>query len=237
MVNELPLRERKKLRTREALVETALALFSEKGFGAVTLDELVAAVEVSKRTFFRTFSSKEDVALAPEKELWAAYTARIEAHPLTGPLLAAIEDTLFAAVADMADGWERRFRVSRALADRTPALTAHSLGHCADVTDAIVRSVTDRRPDPATDELRVRLLLELMLAAWRCALKDWAQAPGDPGRDALRARTREAFDAIPDVAELASTGTGIGTRTKTRSGAEPGTAPGTAPGSGADVTG
>jgi AcrR family transcriptional regulator len=202
VVNELPLRERKKLRTREALVETALALFSEKGFGAVTLDELVGAVEVSKRTFFRTFASKEDVALAPEKELWAAYTARIEAHPLTGPLLAALEDTLFAAVADMADGWERRFRASRALADRTPALTAHSLGHCADVTDAVVRSVARRSPNSSTGELRVRLLLELMLAAWRCALKEWAQAPGDPGRDALRARTREALDAIPGVAEL-----------------------------------
>ncbi|MEU5105450.1 MULTISPECIES: helix-turn-helix domain-containing protein [unclassified Streptomyces] len=202
MGNELPLRERKKLRTREALVETALALFSEKGFCAVTLDELVGAVEVSKRTFFRTFASKEDVALAPEKELWAAYGARIEAQPLTGPLLTALEDTLFAAVADMADGWERRFRVSRALADRTPALTAHSLGHCADVTDALVRSVARRRPDSATDELRVRLLLELMLAAWRSALKEWARAPGEPGRDELRARTREALNALPGVAGL-----------------------------------
>ncbi|NUP44970.1 MAG: TetR family transcriptional regulator [Streptomyces sp.] len=215
VVNELPLRERKKLRTREALVETALELYSEKGFCEVTLDELVGAVEVSKRTFFRTFASKEDVALAPEKELWAAYTARIEAHPLNGPLLTVLEDTLFAAVADMADGWERRFRTSRALADRYPVLTAHSLGHCAEVTDALVRSLADRRPDSSTDELRTRLLLELMLAAWRCALKEWVTTPGAPGRDALRARTRAALDAIPDVAKLVSnetgTGTGIGT--------------------------
>lgn len=200
VVNELPLRERKKLRTREALVETALALFSEKGFAAVTLDELVAAVEVSKRTFFRTFSSKEDVALAPEKELWHAYAERLEARPLTGPLLTTLQDTLFASVADMADGWERRFRVSRALADRTPALTAHSLRHCADVTEALVASVARRHP---AGELRVRLLFELMLAAWRHALKEWAGQPGDPGRDALRSRTWEAFDAIPEVAELA----------------------------------
>ncbi|MGY0061098.1 TetR/AcrR family transcriptional regulator [Streptomyces sp. LZ34] len=206
MVNELPLRERKKLRTREALVETALALFSEKGFGAVTLDELVGAVEVSKRTFFRTFASKEDVALAPEKELWGAYTARIEAHPLTGPLLTALEDTLFAAVADMADGWERRFRTSRVLADGTPALTAHSLRHCAEVTDAVVRSVAGRRPAAPGAELRLRLLLELMLSAWRFALKEWVSMPGDPGREALRARTREALDAIPGVAELVCRG-------------------------------
>lgn len=204
---ELPLRERKKLRTRRALVETALELFGEKGFGAATLDELVEAVEVSKRTFFRTFASKEDVALAPERELWRAYVDDISERPLDGqPLLAVFEGSLYAAVAGMEEGWERRFLASRALADATPALNAHSLRHCAEVTDQAVEIVVaglGAAPRADLTPLRVRLLLELMLSAWRGALREWS-AGGRQDRAALVAHMDATFGEVPAVLALAA---------------------------------
>lgn len=204
----LPLRERKKLRTRRALVETALQLFTEKGFAAATLDELVETVEVSKRTFFRTFASKEDVALAPERELWRAYVDDIKERPFTDrPLLAVYERSLYAAVAGMEEGWEQRFLASRALADATPALNADSLRHCAEVTDEVVTltaAALGTGPDPALPPLRVRLLLELMLSAWRGALREWSAPGGRQDREALVAHMDATFAVIPEVLELAA---------------------------------
>src|SRR5216683_577633 len=61
----LPLRERKKLRTRRALADAALRMFTEKGFGATTLEELADEAEVSRSTFFRFFPAKEAAAIDP----------------------------------------------------------------------------------------------------------------------------------------------------------------------------
>ncbi|WP_190132347.1 TetR/AcrR family transcriptional regulator [Streptomyces mashuensis] len=203
---ELPLRERKKLRTRQALVDTALELFTAQDFTTVTLDEIVDAVEVSKRTFFRTFTSKEDVALAPEKELWAAYVTDIESRPLSGErLLGAYKDALFAALEQMTDGWEQRFLASRSLADRTPALTAHSLRHCSEVSANVVRIVAGRLAGQSPGDTELRLLLDLMLAAWHRALEAWTSSEAaQQDRAALVRHMHEAFAVIPAVAALAA---------------------------------
>ncbi|MGW6866745.1 TetR/AcrR family transcriptional regulator [Streptomyces sp. NPDC054901] len=63
MENTTGLRESKKLRTRRQLAATALELFLERGFDAVSVADVAAAAEVSKPTLFRYFPTKEDLVL------------------------------------------------------------------------------------------------------------------------------------------------------------------------------
>ncbi|MDC0770237.1 TetR/AcrR family transcriptional regulator [Streptomyces sp. HD] len=62
-MSEIGLRERKKRRMYQTLSDTAIRLFLEKGFDAVSVAEVAAAAEISKPTLFRYFPAKEDLVL------------------------------------------------------------------------------------------------------------------------------------------------------------------------------
>ncbi len=88
MDGDLGLRERKKARTRQLIVETATMLFVEKGFDAVPVAEIARAAEVSEATVFNYFPTKEDLVYqgmeAFEAELLATIRDRPPGESITG---------------------------------------------------------------------------------------------------------------------------------------------------------
>jgi len=68
METQESLRARKKIRTREALIEAATRLFLEKGFDSTTVDEIAEAAMVSRSTLFRYFSTKEALVFPKQRK-------------------------------------------------------------------------------------------------------------------------------------------------------------------------
>ena len=65
----LTLRERKQHRTREAIIDAAMTLFSERGFDAVTVTDIAARAEVGRSTEFRYFTDKQEALFADDVEM------------------------------------------------------------------------------------------------------------------------------------------------------------------------
>ena len=76
--DELGLRERKKQRTRELIIERSMALFDERGFEHVTIADIAAAADIAPRTFFSYFPSKEDVVFHDFGLMFDAIKERID---------------------------------------------------------------------------------------------------------------------------------------------------------------
>lgn len=86
-MNEPSLRERKKLELRHLLSSLALDLFSKRGFDSVTVAEIAAAANVSEKTVFNHFATKEDLLLADRRELWVRLVEDIRDRPAGVPVL------------------------------------------------------------------------------------------------------------------------------------------------------
>jgi len=192
----LPLRERKKLRTRRALASAALRLFTENGFDATTLDELAEDAEVSKSTFSRTFPAKEAAGIEAEAELWTACLTALEDGELSGHVLTALHRTLAGAAAGLDPGWDERFLATRRLIAAEPALLRYTEHYRAQVKEEIAATLAARlRLDP--DDLRLHVLAELVMTAWSLSGRAWVRRGGKGGRPALLDGFADAISAVP----------------------------------------
>jgi AcrR family transcriptional regulator len=162
---------RKKERTRRQLAEAASELFSVRGYSGTTIDEIAAAVDVSPRTFFRYFPTKEDLVVAigamSLDQLLEALRNRPSEESLQVALRRAIDQSL-------APEWEdtKRVRAFLALLRDTPALRARWLEEAdakRDLMAGIVASRTGSDPSDLRNLLiagAITLTIDIALQAW-----------------------------------------------------------------------
>ena len=168
------LRERKKARTTQQLVDAAYALLAEGGFEAMTADAIADRAGVSRRTFFNYYPFKEAAIMGPppsfpEPAAEAFATGR-------GPLRPTLEALLAAHLARLGD---RRSLVAQFLAigPDNPRLMGLRLVALYGRRDALAALLARRLPDlPAA---RRAILAHAVMAAAGSAVEDWAEGRED----------------------------------------------------------
>ena len=184
------LRERKKAETRQAIADAALHLAVERGPGDITVEDIAAAADVSARTVFNYFPSKEAAILGFDPQRRIELVARLDSRPPEESPLEALREAMRGTrPGEGALTWSTRAR----LAQEHPQLQAAYLAGFesleADLTDALARRLG---LDPAADPYP-RLVVTVAVAATRLAIGD---AIDCGAADSIPQRIDEAFAAL-----------------------------------------
>ncbi|WP_329277493.1 TetR family transcriptional regulator [Streptomyces sp. NBC_01451] len=194
------LRERKKQRTRDALLRAALTLFTSNGYESTTVDEIAEAVEVSQRTFFRYFAGKEDAAfavhrIAEEHFIQAVRDRPPHEAPLEALRQAVLEGwhTIHEAVESVVPA-ELQMRIFH-LVESTPTLLAAHMRRSAETEEAVARLIAEREGVDVDRDLRPRVVVALFSGLMRLAERRWG-AGSDMSVAAMRELTSTYLDAM-----------------------------------------
>lgn len=176
MAEESPgLRERKKRRTRRNLVEAALRLFDEQGYERTSVAEIAAAAEVSTKTFFNYFPSKEAVIFADAD--FRAQTAVAVIHdrrpgePLS-ELVVRVVQTLVERTLAQGLLSEELIPIRTRLTLTVPSLQARALHTMFDVQRQVAEALQKAYPDELDPVTAGSVIGCLVGAAQGAALAD-----------------------------------------------------------------
>ena len=172
-------RDRKKAETRDALRHAALRLALADGYEQLTVEQITQAADVSVRTFFNYFTSKDDALLGPEMDRAQELADSLAARPADELPLEALRNVLVALAESVVERdmlWQSRMDLVRAHPQLWPQLIAGLSERERVLTEAIAaRTGTD-----AAVDLYPGVLATGVMGAMRTALEHWRVA--DDGR-------------------------------------------------------
>ncbi len=161
---EAGLRERKKRRTREAIVEAAMDLFEERGFEGTTVADIAARADIAPRTYFAYFPSKEDVVFADFEETFTSLQARLRDREPGETAIDALRGWLVGKLGE-ADFGDERQRCRRRLIRENPSLDAHERHLHGQFETALGEAIAEDVGGEPTD-VRARMVAASAVAAF-----------------------------------------------------------------------
>lgn len=183
-------REAKKRRTRQAIRAAAIELFERQGVDETTVDEIAGAADISPRTFFNYFATKEEAVGLPHRLISEVLLGAFDAAGRRSRPIVRLRNAFLAVARALdADAAERGVLIAGArLVETQPALKAQELAQHALWEDAL-QELLEQELDP----LAARVLATAAVGAMRAAMLTWAL---DGGHDSLAERTERAFDIL-----------------------------------------
>jgi AcrR family transcriptional regulator len=199
MAVEVGLRERKKQRTRQLLVDTARRLFSERGFEQVSIAEIARVAEVSPATVLNYFPSKEDLVYSGlemfEQRLLAAIRERPSGETVLDAYGRFVLELRGLFVAKDQDEAAQLIAVTRMIA-ASPALLAREQQIFARYTDALAKLIAAETGAGAGD-LRPYVAANALIGVHRALIGYVRErlAAGTPDRRRLARQVKDRGEA------------------------------------------
>jgi AcrR family transcriptional regulator len=174
--SKLGLRERKKQQTRETIARVALSLFAERGYDETTLADIAEAADVSPRTIFAYYESKEDILFCEEGGYLNNLKQRLDERPEGTTTVDALRE-FFASL----EGPDEEARLRKQIVSDTPSLQMRMSAEHAQLEPMLVESIA-RDLGAGPDDMRPLLIAASMTAAFM-SVRDRlfeAEAGGEP---------------------------------------------------------
>jgi AcrR family transcriptional regulator len=157
------LRERKKQRTREQIVEAAMRLFADRGYHATTIADIASAADVAPRTFFSYFPSKEAVVFHNVDRDLDALASALRDRPAGET----VYDALRRWIDSMFDDWmaeEDEALLRKRLCREDEGLANFEGGVLVRIQELLLEAIAEDLGEPP-DALRPRLVAAATMAA------------------------------------------------------------------------
>lgn len=175
--DDLSHRDQKRARTHARIQQEGLRLFLERGFDAVTLDDVAAAADVSRRTLFHYFPSKEAIALGFKAGLGPRIVAAVARRPDGEGLLEMAEH----ALTDMAGDYQSAEAKALArLVHDTPALRGGDHAKYEEM-ERMLADALARRAGLSVDPEQAHVVAVAAIGVLRQATEAWLASDGPEG--------------------------------------------------------
>lgn len=186
---KLGLRERKKQQTRETIARVALRLFAERGYDETTLADIAEAADVSPRTIFAYYESKEDILFC-DGPSFEEVSQALDQRPPGTTTVDAIREYLGSLPPP-----DEQTMLRKKVIMTTPSVQVRHRARHAALEPLLTRSIA-RDLGAGADDLRARLAAASVLAAFETALERLEANPDQPVTD------EEAMQVLDQVLEF-----------------------------------
>jgi AcrR family transcriptional regulator len=180
---ELGLRERKKQRTRETIARAARELFAERGYHATTLPEIAEAADVSTRTIFAYFPSKEDILFSDFPSMKEALEQALAERPDGEDALETVRKFILSLHELERSDLDVKMRVC---IENDETLRSHLRARLASLEELIAPAIA-KDLGAADDDLRPQVVAASLTAAFNVLTERDGGSSGKPKTAADRA--------------------------------------------------